>query len=177
MQSGNKFVFNVGVGVFENSKLYDLLVKRDFVAAADGLFKCLSAVKAARKARRIAKEENLKPVEERFVPKVAKEDLSALGDPDGELLVKGGAETSAEAAGIEIVLSIGINATIPSFLGCFGTSSTPTLPVLMISSIFGKERILSLSDEKLINSFNPFLDRRMLPRPSFSTVFPCKFSL
>lgn len=67
-------------------------------AAADGLFKCLSAVKAARKARRIAKEENLKPVEERFVPKVAKEDLSALGDPDGELLVKGGAETSAEAA-------------------------------------------------------------------------------
>ncbi len=34
MQSGNKFVFNVGVGVFENSKLYDLLVKRDFVAAA-----------------------------------------------------------------------------------------------------------------------------------------------
>ncbi len=58
-------------------------------AAADGLFKCLSAVKAARKARRIAKEENLKPVEERFVPKVAKEDLSALGDPDGELLVKG----------------------------------------------------------------------------------------
>lgn len=67
-------------------------------AAADGLFKCLSAVKAARKARRIAKEENLKSVEERFVPKVAKEDLSALGDPDGELLVKGGAETSAEAA-------------------------------------------------------------------------------
>ena len=67
-------------------------------AAADGLFKCLSAVKAARKARRIAKEENLKPVEERFVPKVAKEDLSALGDPDGELLVKGGAETSAEVA-------------------------------------------------------------------------------
>ncbi len=67
-------------------------------AAADGLFKCLSAVKAARKARRIAKEENLKPVEERFVPKVAKEDLSALGDPNGELLVKGGAETSAEAA-------------------------------------------------------------------------------
>lgn len=67
-------------------------------AAADGLFKCLSAVKAARKARRIAKEENLKPVEERFVPKVAKEDLSALGDPDGELLVKGGVETSAEAA-------------------------------------------------------------------------------
>lgn len=66
--------------------------------AADGLFKCLSAVKAARKARRIAKEENLKPVEERFVPKVAKEDLSALGDPDGELLVKGGAETSAEKA-------------------------------------------------------------------------------
>ena len=58
-------------------------------AAADGLFKCLSAVKAARKARRIAKEENLKPVEERFVPKVAKEDLSALGDPDGGLLVKG----------------------------------------------------------------------------------------
>ena len=67
-------------------------------AAADGLFKCLSAVKAARKARRIAKEKNLKSVEERFVPKVAKEDLSALGDPDGELLVKGGAETSAEAA-------------------------------------------------------------------------------
>lgn len=67
-------------------------------AAADGLFKCLSAVKAARKARRIAKEENLKPVEERFVPKVAKEDLSALGDPDGELLIKGGAETSAEVA-------------------------------------------------------------------------------
>lgn len=28
------FVFNVGVGAFENSQLYDLLVKRDFVAAA-----------------------------------------------------------------------------------------------------------------------------------------------
>lgn len=67
-------------------------------AAADGLFKCLSAVKAARKARRIAKEENLKPVEERFVPKVAKEDLSALGDPDGGFLIKSGAETSADAA-------------------------------------------------------------------------------
>ncbi len=68
-------------------------------AGVDGLFKCLSAVKAARKARRIAKEENLKPVEERFVPKVAKEDLSALGDPDGGLLIKSGAETSAEATG------------------------------------------------------------------------------
>lgn len=28
------FVFNVGVRAFENSQLYDLLVKRDFVAAA-----------------------------------------------------------------------------------------------------------------------------------------------
>lgn len=28
------FVFNVGIGAFENSQLYDLLVKRDFVAAA-----------------------------------------------------------------------------------------------------------------------------------------------
>lgn len=28
------FVFNVGVGAFENSQLYDLLLKRDFVATA-----------------------------------------------------------------------------------------------------------------------------------------------
>ena len=27
-------VYNIGVGAFENSQLYDLLVKRDFVAAA-----------------------------------------------------------------------------------------------------------------------------------------------
>lgn len=63
--------------------------------AADGLFKCLRALKAARKARRAAKEANFKPLEEQFVPKVSKDDLSALGDPDGELLVKSGAQTPA----------------------------------------------------------------------------------
>ena len=34
------FVFNVGVRAFENSQLYDLLVKRDFVAAAGQFPRC-----------------------------------------------------------------------------------------------------------------------------------------
>ena len=55
---------------------------------ADAFFKGVKAVKAARIAKAKAKAEGLKSVEDMFIPKVGKEDLSALGDIDADVVAK-----------------------------------------------------------------------------------------
>lgn len=57
-------------------------------ALTDAFVKGVKAVKAARIAKAKAKAEGLKDVEDMFVPKIDKEDLSALGDVDAGLISK-----------------------------------------------------------------------------------------
>ena len=57
-------------------------------ALTDAFVKGVKAVRAARIAKAKAKAEGLKAVEEAFVPKINKEDLSALGDIDAGVIAK-----------------------------------------------------------------------------------------
>lgn len=57
-------------------------------ALTDAFVKGVKAVKAARIAKAKAKAEGVKAVEDMFVPKINKEDLSALGDVDAGVIAK-----------------------------------------------------------------------------------------
>lgn len=57
-------------------------------ALTDAFVKGVKAVRAARIAKAKAKAEGLKAVEDMFVPKISKEDLSALGDIDADVIGK-----------------------------------------------------------------------------------------
>lgn len=57
-------------------------------ALTDAFVKGVKAVKAARVAKAKAKAEGVKAVEDMFVPKISKEDLSALGDIDAGVMAK-----------------------------------------------------------------------------------------